>query len=63
MAADLELENRNLRMEGDYSAESLYVKSAEVVEGLGKLTETKIEFVCKDKTLELKKVVGSRITL
>jgi len=63
VAADLELENRNLRMEGDYTAENLYVKSAEVVEGLSKLTETTIEFICKDKTLELKKVVGSRITL
>ncbi len=59
----LELENRNLRMEGDYTAENLYVKSAKVVEGLSKLTETKLEFITKDKTLELKKIVGSRVTL
>lgn len=60
----LELENRKLKMEGDYSTDKpLYVKSASVAEGLSKLTETKLEFICKDKTLELKKVVGTRITL
>jgi len=60
----LELENRKLTMEGDYSTDKpLYVKSAEINEGLSKLTETKLEFITKDKTLELKKVVGTRITL
>ena len=61
--ADLQLENRLLRMEGDYTVEGLFVKSAKVVEKMSALTETTIEFITKDKTLELQKVVGSRITL
>ena len=60
---NLRLENRALTMEGDYSAPDLFVKNAEVTEGLSMLTETKIEFVTKDKTLALEKIVGSRITL
>ena len=60
----LELENRKLKMEGDFTTDKpLYVKSAKIVEGLCKLTETKLEFITTDKTLELTPVVGPRITL
>lgn len=61
--ADLELKNRKVKMRGDYSAEKLSIKGARVVEGMNMLTETTIEFVAKDKTLKLDKMVGKSITI
>lgn len=61
---DFDLENRPLTMEGDYATgEPLYVKNARVVEGMNFLTETKLEFLCKNRQEELQAVVGRRITL
>ena len=64
MVDELELENRPLTMEGDYSTEeTLFVKGAKVVEGINFLTETTIEILCKNRKEALEPVVGRRITL
>jgi len=60
---DLVLKNRQLRMEGTYKAKDVFLKSARISEKLSTLTDTKIEFLAKDKKLELKEIVGSKITL
>lgn len=60
---DLVLKNRQLRMEGTYKAKDIFLKSARVVEKMSTLTETKVEFLAKDKKLELKEIVGTQITL
>ena len=52
------LENRPITIEGDYKARDLMLKCALVEEGLSTLTRTTIEFLSKDKALDLKDVVG-----
>lgn len=56
-------ENRPAWMEGNYENDKLRLKNARVVEGLSKLTETKIEFLGPDHELDLGSVVGKNITL
>ena len=43
MPSDLDLKNREVRVEGDYSVSPVNLKNARVVEGLSMLTETTIE--------------------
>ncbi len=61
--ADLEFENRKVKMKGDYQPDNLTIKGARVEEGMNKLTETTIEFICQDKTLKLEGIVGKKITV
>ena len=60
---DLVLENRDLKMTGDYKAKDVFLKGARIKEGLSQLTETTIEFIAKDKKLELKEIVGASVTV
>lgn len=61
---ELNLENRPITMEGDYTTEEpLYVKGAKVVEGINFLTETTVEIICKNRKEALEPVVGRTITL
>ena len=60
---NITLENRKLKMSGTYTAENLSLKAARVEEGISKLTDTKIEFLCKDRKVALDKIVGFEITL
>jgi|TARA_B110000211_G_C14075795_1_gene551964 type VI secretion system secreted protein VgrG len=59
----LDLENRTVWMEGSYSSKPVNLKNAKVVEGLSKLTETKVEFLSSDDALDLQDILGSTITL
>lgn len=63
MSAQAFLENRPFRMSGDYKATGLKLTSARVEEGISLLGGAAVEFVSRDRNLELKKVVGNRITL
>lgn len=60
---DTILENRDLKMSGDYKATDVFLKGARVKEGLSQLTETTIEFIAKDKKLELRDMVGYGVTV
>ncbi|WP_343115927.1 type VI secretion system Vgr family protein [Ostreiculturibacter nitratireducens] len=55
--------NRSVWMGGDYGNSKIFLKNARVAEGLSKLTETKIEFLCSDHSLDLGTVVGKRMWL
>jgi len=54
---------RMLRMECSFADKNVFLKSATVEEGLSKITETTVEFLAKDRGLDLSKVAGSTFTL
>ena len=59
----LKLEGRDVWMEGSYSSQSVFLKNAQVSEGLSHLTETTVEFLSSDESLDLQDILGSTITL
>jgi type VI secretion system secreted protein VgrG len=63
MSQNVKLENQNVWMEGNYSSKLIHLKNAVVIEGLSKLTETKVEFVSSDDSLDLQDLLASTITL
>jgi type VI secretion system secreted protein VgrG len=62
-APDTVMKNRLLRMDGDYTAPDLFLKSAVVRDGISRLTETTVEFMSKNKALKLEEVVGYSLNL
>lgn len=63
MAPTAILENRKLKMVGPLPETQAFIKAARVVEGLSRITETTVDFMCTDKKLELEKVVGKSLTV
>ncbi|MEX0370645.1 MAG: type VI secretion system Vgr family protein, partial [Tateyamaria sp.] len=64
MAADqVELENRQVWMEGNYSSKPVNLKNARVIEGLSMLTQTTIEFVSSNDALDMQEILGKTIHL
>ena len=61
--SDLELESRQVWMEGSYSSKPVNLKNARVIEGLSTLTETTIEFLSSNEALDLQDILGSTIHL
>lgn len=61
--SEIALKNRMLRMKGSFSNEKVFLKNARVEEGLSKLTETRIEFLSSDTSLDLQDFIGTVITL
>lgn len=53
--------NYPIRMEGDYPDEGLFLVGAVVEEGLSRLTHITAEFVCANRGLDLKSVLGTRM--
>ena len=60
---ELELENRKVKMRGDYKVDNLSIKGASIEEGMNMLTETKIEFLSKDRAIKLDDLVGYSVTV
>ncbi|WP_226778940.1 type VI secretion system Vgr family protein [Oceaniglobus trochenteri] len=60
MAGPVNPENFPLRVEGDFS-DALYLLGARVEEGMNLLTETTLEFVCTDREVDLKPLLGSAL--
>ena len=56
-------ENRPFRMVGNYKPTDVALKCAVVEEGINHLTATRIEFVSRDRAMELKEVVGCTMNL
>lgn len=50
-----------IRMEGSYPGEELFLIGAVVEEGLSTLTRTMVEFVCSNRALDLKTVLGTKM--
>ena len=61
MANDLDLEGRDVWMEGTYNSTPVNLKNARVTEGLSILTETTIEFLSSNDALDLQDMLGSTI--
>lgn len=61
--SDVILTNRKLRMEGSYPAQDIFLKSARVIEKVSRLTETRVEFLARDKALQLEEVVGYDVNI
>ncbi|MBE1283378.1 MAG: type VI secretion system tip protein VgrG [Rhodobacteraceae bacterium] len=59
----VDFKGRQVWLEGSYASSPVNLKNARVVEGLSKLTETTIEFVSSDDTLDLQDILGSTMTL
>ena len=59
----VDLKNRQVWMEGDYSSKPVNLKNARVIEGLSTLTETTIEFLSSNDALDLQDILGQTITL
>lgn len=59
----IDLQNRAVWMEGEYSSNPVNLKNARVVEGLSFLTETTIEFLSSNDALDLQDILGKVITL
>lgn len=59
----IELENRMVWMEGDYSSKPVFLKNARVIEGLSTLTETTVEFLSSNDALDLQEILGKTIRL
>ncbi|MCH2164939.1 MAG: type VI secretion system tip protein VgrG [Marinovum sp.] len=59
----LELENRQIRMEGTYSSSPVNFKNARVVESLSTLTETTVEFFSTNDAIDLQDFLGGDINL
>ena len=60
---DLDLEGRQVWMEGTYASKPVNLKNARVIEALSTLTETTIEFLSSDEALDLQDILGSTIHL
>lgn len=60
---DTLFENRMLRMECSFADTNVFLKSAVVEEGLSRISETTVEFLAKDRALDLATVAGSTFTL
>ncbi len=63
MAADIVLENRQIRLKGPLGPEKMMLVRADIKEGLSKVTETDIQFISPDHDLKLEDVVGQRLSL
>lgn len=63
MAADIVLENRQIRLKGPLGPEKMMLVRADVEEGLSKLTQTDIQFISPDHNLKLEDIVGQRLGL
>ena len=61
MANDLDLEGRQVWMEGTYTSKPVNLKNARIIEGLSTLTETKVEFLSSNDALDLQDILGSTI--
>jgi type VI secretion system secreted protein VgrG len=61
--ADLVLENRMVRMKGPLPENRMFLKCAQVEEGLSQLTRTTVEFLSPDRALDLAQVVGKPISV
>lgn len=62
-AEDVELKNRQVWMEGEYSSKPVNLKNARVIEGLSTLTETTIEFLSSNDALDMQDMLGKTIHL
>lgn len=60
---EIDLENRLVWMEGDYTCKPVNLKNARVIEGLSFLTETTVEFVSSNVELDLQEMLGKTIHL
>lgn len=60
---ELDLEGRQVWMEGTYSSKPVNLKNARVIEALSTLTETTIEFLSSNEALDLQDILGSTIHL
>ncbi|MDT8857520.1 type VI secretion system tip protein TssI/VgrG [Paracoccaceae bacterium Fryx2] len=56
-------ENRSIRMSGSYGPTDLRLKCAVVEEGMNRVVATTLEFLSKDKALDLKTVVGAQMDI
>jgi type VI secretion system secreted protein VgrG len=63
MAAEAALESRMVRMKGPLPESQMFMKCAEVNEGLSRLTQTTIEFLSPDKAIDLATLVGKTFTV
>jgi type VI secretion system secreted protein VgrG len=61
--ADPVLENRMVRMKGPLPEDRMFLKCAQVEEGLSQLTRTTVEFLSPDRALDLAQVVGKPISV
>lgn len=61
--ADTKFEGRMVRMECSFADTNVFLKSAVVEEGLSRITDTTVEFLAKDRALDLATVAGSTFTL
>lgn len=52
-----------IRLKSSYDADPLFLIAATVEEGLSQLTRTTVEFVCNNRSLELEKIVGTRMSV
>jgi type VI secretion system secreted protein VgrG len=57
------LENRKLKMVGPLPEKEMYIKAARVVEGLSRISEITVDCLSKNKSIDLKKLVGQKITV
>ncbi len=63
MPADLELKNRDVWMEGDYSPKPIFLKNARVIEGLSEISEITIEFLSSKKDIDIQDFVGKKMSV
>lgn len=63
MAEDLELKNRDVWMEGDYSPKPVFMKNARVIEGLSEISEITIEFLSGKKDIDIQDFVGKKMAV
>ena len=61
--SDTGFENRMVRMKSVFADDEVFLKSAVVEEGLSQLSEMTVEFLAKDRNLNLADVAGTRITV
>lgn len=61
--SEIELEGRDVWMEGSYSSSPVNLKNARIIEQLSTLTETTIEFLSDNASLDLQDILGSTIHL
>ncbi len=56
-------ENRAIRITGDAAFDNLRLKSARVVEGLSRMTEITADLLAKDRSIDLKGLVGKQMNI
>ena len=62
-ADDLELKNRDLWIQGAYSAKPVFLKNARVTEGLSKITEMTVEFLTSNAKLDVHDFLGKAMAV